>query len=97
MQYRLKPGFDVLVGARSSVSGKNSLNETAPVFKGTEVRVGIAFKGNDLGPHKGPGSHGYEEGAFPETAPKLGPAPVPVPDPVPAPVPAPSDTTGTPK
>jgi hypothetical protein len=67
------------------------------VFKGTEVRVGIAFKGNDLGPHKGPGSHGYEEGAFPETAPKLGPAPVPVPDPVPAPVPAPSDTTGTPK
>jgi len=95
--YRLKPGLDVLVGARSSISGKNSVNETAPVFKGTEIHVGIAFKGNDLLPHKGQGSHGYEEGAFPETAPKLGPAPVPVPDPVPAPVPAPSDTTGTPK
>jgi len=101
VQYRLKPGLDVLAGVRSSVSGKNSPRETSPVFKGTEIRVGIALKRNDLGPHRGQGSYGYEEGAFPDTAPKLGPAPVPVPDPVPAtvpaPVPAPSDTTGTPK
>jgi hypothetical protein len=97
VQYRLKPGLDVLAGVRSSVSGKNSPNETAPAFKGTEIRVGVAFKGNNLGPHRGPGSYGYEEGAFPDTAPKLGPAPVTVPDPVPAPVPAPADTTGTPK
>ena len=97
VQYRLKPSLDVLVGVRSSVSGKNSPRETSPVFKGTEFRVGVAFKGNNLGPHRGPGAYGYEEGAFPETAPKLGPAPATVPDPVPAPVPAPSDTTATPK
>jgi hypothetical protein len=97
VQYRLKPGLDVLVGVRSSVSGKNSPNEKAPVYKGTEIRVGVALKRNDLGPHKGQGSSGYEEGAFPDTAPKLGPAPATVPDPVPVPAPAPSDTTGTPK
>ena len=96
VQYRLKPGLDVLAGLRSSVSGKNSPNETSPVFKGTEIRVGVAFKRNDQGPYRGQGSYGFEEGAFPDTQPKLGPAPVPVPDPVPAPVPAPADTTGTP-
>lgn len=97
VQYRLKPGLDVLVGVRSSLSGKNSPNEKAPVYKGTEIRVGIALKRNDLGPHKGQGSYGFEEGAFPDSAPKLGPAPATVPDPVPVPAPAPSDTTGTPK
>ena len=99
VQYRVKPGLDVIAGVRSTVSGKNSVNESAPVWKGTQFRVGVALKGNDLGPYRGQGSYGYEAAAFPDAKPRKPPTPVPVPDPVPAPVPAPapSDTTGTPK
>ena len=66
-------------------------------MKATQIRIGVAFRGNDLAAHKGRGAYGYEEGAFPGAKPRKAPTPVPVPEPVPAPVPAPSDTTGTPK
>jgi hypothetical protein len=95
VQYRLKPGLDVLAGLRTTVSGKNSPYETSPAFKGTQVRLGIALKGNDLGRFRGQGSYAYDEKAFPGAKPRKAPDPVPVPDPVPAP--APADTTGTPK
>ena len=99
VQYRLKPGLDVMAGLRTSVSGKNSIHETAPVWKGTQFRVGVALKGNDLGRNRGQGAYGYDEKAFPNAKPRKPPAPTPVPAPVPAPAPsaAPSDTTGTPK
>jgi len=100
VHYRLKPSLEVMAGAKANVSGKNSINESAPVWKGTQIFVGVGLKGNDLGRNRGQGAYGYDEKAFPNAKPRKPPTPVPVPDPVPAPVvptPAPSDTTGTPK
>jgi hypothetical protein len=92
VQYRLKPGLDVLAGLRMTVSGKSSVNETLPVFTGTQILVGVSFKGNDLARYRGQGAYGYEASVFPNAKPRRLPDPVPVPDPVPAP----SDTTTTP-
>jgi Putative MetA-pathway of phenol degradation len=92
VQYRLKPWLDVLAGLRMTVSGKSSVSETLPVFKGTQIRLGVSFKGNDQERFRGQGAYGFEASVFPNAKPRRLPDPVPVPDPVPAP----SDTTTTP-
>lgn len=100
VHYRLKPSLEVTAGLLTTMSGKNSVNETAPVWKGTQFRVGVGLKGNDLGRNRGRGAYGYDEKAFPNAKPRKPPTPVPAPEPVPAPAaptPAPADTTGTPK
>jgi len=90
VQYRLKPHVDVLAGVRTSLSGKN-------VAKGTEVRLGVSLKGNNLGPYRGQTSAGYAEGAFPGVPATKSAAPAPVPVPVPAPAaPAPADSASAP-
>lgn len=91
VQYRLKPHVDVLAGMRTSLNGKNAV-------KGTEIRLGVSLKGNDLGRYRGQTAAGYSEGAFPGApAPKaMAPAPVPVPEPVSIPMPAASDSSSTP-
>jgi hypothetical protein len=85
VQYRLKPGMDVLAGLRTTLSGKNAV-------KGTQIRLGVSLKGNDVGLYRGQGAYGYTASAFPNAKPRHAPEPVPVPEPVPAA----SDTTGTP-
>jgi hypothetical protein len=86
VQYRLKPGMDVLAGLRTTLSGKNAV-------KGTQIRLGVSLKGNDVGQYRGQGAYGYTASAFPNAKPRHAPDPVPVPEPVPA---AASDSTGTP-
>jgi hypothetical protein len=84
VQYRLKPHLDVLAGVRTTLDGKNA-------NKGTEVRLGVSLKGNDLGRYRGQTAAGYTEGAFPVS--KAAPAPVPVPAPA---TPAPADSAAAP-
>lgn len=88
VQYRLKPHVDVLAGLRTTLSGKNAV-------KGTELRLGVSLKGNDLGRYRGQTAAGFSEGAFPGAA-AAAPAPVPVPEPATPIAPAPSDSTSAP-
>jgi len=93
VQYRLMPGMDVLAGVRSTLSGKQ-------VSAGTEFRIGVSLKGNDLGPYRGQTSAGYREDAFPgyvkKPRVKAKPVPVPAPAPAPAAPTAPGATTPAP-
>jgi hypothetical protein len=95
VQYRLKPGLDLLAGLRTTVSGKTLGGGTGSIaFKGTTIRLGVSLKGNDLGRYRGQGAYGYPDGTFPNAKPRKAPEPVPVPEPVPAP--AATDSTTTP-
>jgi hypothetical protein len=84
VQYRLKQHLDLLAGVRTSLDGKNAK-------KGTEVRLGVSLKGNDLGRYRGQTAAGYPEGAFPgaPTAKSAAPAPAPA-------TPAPADSAAAP-
>jgi hypothetical protein len=88
VQYRLKQHVDLLAGVRTSVSGKNAT-------KGTEVRLGVSLKGNDLGRYRGQTAAGSPEGTFPGAKAAKSAAPAPVPAPAPA-TPAPADSAAAP-
>ena len=86
VQYRLKPHVDLLAGVRASLSGKNAA-------KGTEIRLGVSLKGNDLGRYRGQTAAGYAEGVFPGAPAAKSAAPAPAPAPA---TPAPADSTAAP-
>jgi hypothetical protein len=89
VQYRLMPGMDVMAGIRSTLSGKQ-------VSAGTDFRIGISLKGNDLAPYRGQTSAGYREDAFPGYVKKPRVQAKALPTPTPAPItPETTTTPGT--
>ncbi len=87
VQYGVTPHCDVMAGYRRTLSGEN-------YPKRSELRLGVALKGNGLG--RNHGQTAAATSALPVAKMAPAPAAAPTPSAIPAPTPAPSDTTHAP-
>jgi hypothetical protein len=88
VQYGVKPHLNVMAGYARTLSGKNATKQS-------QLRLGVALKGNWIGRYRGQMATGAAAPPPPAPAAKA-PAPIPPPSPAPVPSPAPSDTTQAP-